>query len=326
MVLVLQIISGILLTFYFIPSSEGAFLSSDFLTREVWGGYILRTVHLNGASIFFFLLYSHMARGIFYGGFFQKKTWFSGSLIYLLSIGIAFLGYVLPWGQISFWGASVITNLVATIPFVGIRIVLWIWGGFNVNRSTLSLFFSFHYLLPIILIVFIFFHIFFLHESGRTSPQKMHSIRGKISFREYFLVKDSLRLPFLLFIYSICFFSPWSLGDVENWIPANPIKSPVHIQPEWYFLFAYAILRRVPNKLGGVICLLVRVCILFLLPLGGSWEQKNSFLNKRTLSFFLIIFFSLTWLGGCGVEDPFIIVGQFYSLNYFLWFSLFYIL
>lgn len=240
-----------------------------------------------------------------------------------MSIGIAFLGYVLPWGQISFWGASVITNLVATIPVIGPSLVLWVWGGFNVNNATLSLFFSLHYLLPLVLMVIILAHIFFLHEQGRLTPQKIHNRLGKISFGEYFVTKDLLNIPLLLIFYALTFLSPWALGDPENWIPADPIKSPVHIQPEWYFLFAYAILRSVPNKLGGVICLLLRVCILFVLPLQGTLEQRNSRIQLVVLGFFGVTFLSLTWLGGCGVEAPFIIIGQFYRLFYFFILGLF---
>lgn len=322
-ILIVQIFSGFLLTFFYIPSAEAAFQRSDFLSREIFGGFLLRIIHLNGASFFFFCIYFHISRGIFYICFVQTKTWFSGVLIYLMSIGIAFLGYVLPWGQISFWGASVITNLIATAPVIGTKIVLWVWGGYNVNSATLTIFFTIHYLLPFVLIILIFFHLFFLHEAGRITPLKRHSRAGKISFCEYFFIKDSINIPVILLIYSLCFFSPWSLGDPENWIPADPIKSPVHIQPEWYFLFAYAILRRVPNKLGGVICLLLRVLIFFLLVGYKKWEQKNSVVMKFFLIFFFITFLSLTWLGGCGVEAPFILFSQVYSFFYFFTFLCF---
>ena len=322
-ILVVQIITGILLTFYYTPSSNEAFRRSDFVGREVFGGYLLRILHLNGASVYFFCLYLHISRGVFYSRFSQSKTWSSGVIIYLISMGIAFLGYVLPWGQISFWGASVITNLVATIPILGPTLVLWVWGGFNVNNATLSMFFSLHYILPLFISVIILIHIFFLHEYGRTTPQKTHREVAKISFGEYFLTKDMLNIPPLVFFYSLTFFGPWVLGDPENWIPADPIKRPVHIQPEWYFLFAYAILRSVPNKLGGVICLLLRVLVLFLLPAQGDWEPKKGRIHTIVLRFLLVVFISLTWLGGCGVEDPFILVGQIYSIIYFLVFGLF---
>lgn len=318
-----QILTGFLLTFYFVPHATESFFRSDFIGRELDGGYTLRILHLNGASLFFFFIYCHIARGLFYNRPGQTKTWFSGTIIYFISIGIAFLGYVLPWGQISFWGASVITNLVATIPIVGTKIVLWIWGGFNVNKATLSLFFTLHYLLPLILVVFILLHIFFLHENGRISPQKIHLREGKISFGEYFIIKDILNIPVILIFFSFCFLSPWRLGDPENWIPANPIKSPVHIQPEWYFLFAYGILRSVPNKLGGVICLVLRVLVLIILPIKKKIEQGNNMIQKITLSILGRIFFSLTWLGGCRVEAPFILAGQIYRVLYFLFFFLF---
>jgi ubiquinol-cytochrome c reductase cytochrome b subunit len=309
--------TGFILTFYYVPHSTEAFFSSDFLRRELDGGYTLRILHLNGASLFFFFIYCHIARGILYNRTNQRKTWFSGVIIYLMAIGIAFLGYVLPWGQISFWGASVITNLVATVPVVGTKLVLWIWGGFNVNKATLSLFFTLHYLIPLILIIFVFVHILFLHEYGRTRPQKIHLREGKVSFGEYFLIKDILNTPIILTFFSLSFLSPWILGDPENWIPANPIKRPVHIQPEWYFLFAYGILRRVPNKLGGVVCLLLRVLILVILPIKKKIEQRNRLIHKYVLGILGRIFMSLTWLGGCRVEAPFILAGQVYRILYF---------
>ncbi len=211
---------------------------------------------------------------------------------------------------------------MATIPIIGPKLVLWVWGGYNVNKRTLSIFFSLHFFLPFLIFILIFLHIFFLHTTGRITPQKIHDSGRKVSFYEYFLIKDCINIPIIFFFYSIFFFYPWSLGDTENWIPANPIKRPVHIQPEWYFLFAYAILRRIPNKLGGVIFLLLRVLILFFLPLFNNWEQKNSIIIKFLLRFFFSIFFLLTWLGGCRVEAPFFLWSQIFNFFYFLIFFL----
>lgn len=313
------------LIFFYIPRGEGSFLRIDFITRENLSGFIFRRFHLNSASLIFVILYIHVARGIFFFRFRLFTTWQAGVTILLLSIISAFLGYVLPFGQISFWGATVITNLVRVVPFVGETLVLWLWGGFCINKITISFFFLLHFLTPLLIMGLVMFHLISLHSSRRTSPIFIHENLRKIKFFPYFVKKDFINFFFLIVFLRIILFSPWVLGDPENWIKANPMMSPVHIQPEWYFLFAYAILRCIPRKIGGVIALVLRVTILYFLAFNFSFFPKRLKISYIFIFFFRHVFFILTWLGGCPVEAPYIALRQIYRRLYFILFFIFYV-
>ena len=311
-----------MLILFYIPREFLSFLSVDFITRENLRGIVFRTIHLNGASFIFVFLYIHIIRGLFFFSFRLIHAWTLGTTIFLLSILSAFLGYVLPFGQISFWGATVITNLVRTIPYFGENLVIWIWAGFRINKSRLRIFFLLHFITPFFILFLILLHLLFLHSTRSSSPIIIHERFSKIKFYPYFVKKDLINFFFLIFFLGFSFFNPWLLGDPENWIKANPIISPVHIQPEWYFLFAYAILRCIPRKIGGVIALVLRVIILYLLPLNFSYKSKN---KKFSFFFYIFLFYSffiLTWLGGCPVEEPYILIRQIFRGFYFFSFLL----
>jgi ubiquinol-cytochrome c reductase cytochrome b subunit len=248
----------------------------------------------------------------------MANPWARGVTILLILIITAFLGYVLPWGQISFWGATVITNFVTTIPIFGPKIVIWIWGGFNVNNATLGFFFTLHFLLPFSLAIIVLFHLIFLHETRSSRNIIIHESFSKIKFCPYYFSKDALNIIIVLFFIFFSLIFPWNLGDPENWIKANPIISPVHIQPEWYFLFAYAILRAIPNKLGGVIALAFRVIFLYFLPIFFSYKSPRKLILLIALILLSISFLILTWLGACVVEEPYIFIGQVFTLIYFV--------
>lgn len=293
-------------------------------------GWVLRAVHRNGARIFFLCIYLHMARGIYYGSYNLKHVWIIGCTILLLTIATAFLGYVLPWGQMRFWGATVITNLFSAIPYIGNRIVFWIWGGFAVDNAALTRFFALHFILPFIILAFSVIHLFFLHVTGSSNPLGIRADRDKIKFDPYFSWKDILgAVRFFSLLMYLSFFNPWLLGDPENFIPANPLVTPLHIQPEWYFLFAYAILRRIPNKLGGVLALFASVLIFYFIPLLVRKKYKRLIfrpLNKNLFWVMINILIILTWIGARPVENPYILVGQVLSVLYFLWFFINYLI
>ncbi len=316
-ILVIQLVSGFLLSINYTRDSSLAFESVIYIIRDSFFGYRIRWVHLNIGSIFFFLLFVHIFRGIFFCSFRIRLPWFTGTTILLLLIGTAFLGYVLPWGQISLWGATVITNLVSTIPIIGNLAVIWVWGGFRVNRATLRTFYSLHFLLPFILVVLVLFHIIYLHETGSSSTLCLHSHERKLKFHSSFTIKDILnfRAIFIFFIFIIKI--PFVLGDPENFTLANPLISPLHIQPEWYFLFAYAILRSIPNKLGGVIGLAISVLLFYVFPYIA--KTKKTILNYHKFNIFMFLIFSLilTWIGRKSVEPPFIFIGQIFTFLYF---------
>lgn len=297
--------------------------------RDVNYGWLLRIIHANGASIFFILMYIHIGRGLYYKSFFYKKTWMRGVSILLLSMAAAFLGYVLPWGQISFWAATVITNLLSAIPYIGRMMVEWIWGGFAVGNPTLIRFFSFHFVLPFIILFIVVIHLFFLHETGSGNPMGLFRGCDRVIFHPYFSVKDFFGFSFFfLFYLLICILYPYIFMDVENFISSDPIVTPVHIQPEWYFLFAYAILRSVPRKIGGVVALVLSVFILYFIPLFFVSRFRSSFLYgiiKFIFWVFVINWILLTWIGACVVEMPYIMLGKYLSVMYFviffiLWF------
>ena len=324
--LIIQIVTGLFLAINYSCDVRVAFYSVNHLIRDNIFGWFCRVAHSNGASFFFMCLYLHIGRGLYYGSYNYSHVWLIGCRIFLLTIGTAFLGYVLPWGQIRFWGATVITNLVRAIPYVGNRVVIWVWGGFAVDNAALTRFYGLHFLLPFIISALRAVHLFFLHITGSRNPLGLNSNVDKVSFNPYFSWKDLVGgLFFLICLGYVSIFTPWLLGDPENWIPANPLVTPLHIQPEWYFLFAYAILRRIPNKLGGVLALVFSVIIYYIMPaLKVRSIKRNCFIPFNKVLFWWLIsnVVLLTWIGARPVERPYIVLGQVLSVTYFMWFGL----
>nr|APX39964.1 cytochrome b [Chilotomina oberthuri] len=324
MCLIIQIVTGIFLAMHYCPNIELAFNSISHICRDVNNGWLIRTLHANGASLFFICLYIHIGRGIYYSSYNLMETWMSGVTIFFLVMATAFLGYVLPWGQMSFWGATVITNLVSAIPYLGTTIVQWIWGGFAVDNATLTRFFAFHFLLPFIVAALVMIHLLFLHQTGSSNPLGTTLNIDKIPFHPYFSFKDILGIMITITgLVILNLSSPYMLGDPDNFTPANPLVTPVHIQPEWYFLFAYAILRSIPNKLGGVIALVMSIAILYILPFSNKKLFKsNQFypINKILFWSLFAIVLLLTWIGARPVEDPYILIGQILTVIYFLYY------
>nr|WNN67227.1 cytochrome b [Ariosoma fasciatum] len=325
--LITQILTGLFLAMHYTSDITTAFSSVAHICRDVNYGWLIRNMHANGASFFFICLYMHIARGLYYGSYLYKETWNIGVILFLLVMMTAFVGYVLPWGQMSFWGATVITNLLSAVPYVGDSLVQWIWGGFSVDNATLTRFFAFHFLFPFVVAGASLLHILFLHETGSNNPMGLNSDADKIPFHPYFTYKDLLGFIILVMVLTmLALFNPNLLGDPDNFIPANPMVTPPHIKPEWYFLFAYAILRSIPNKLGGVLALLASILVLMLVPIMHTSKHRG--LTFRPLSqvlFWMLVadMLVLTWIGGMPVEAPFVIIGQAASVLYF---SLFLIL
>nr|ADB19584.1 cytochrome b [Scincella lateralis] len=322
MCLIIQVLTGLFLAMHYTADISSAFSSVAHICRDVQYGWLIRNMHANGASAFFICIYLHIGRGLYYGSYMYKETWNIGVVLLLLVMATAFVGYVLPWGQMSFWGATVITNLLSAIPCIGTSLVEWIWGGFSVDNATLTRFFMFHFLLPFIIMGASMLHLLFLHETGSNNPTGLSSNTDKIPFHPYFSYKDLLGASLLtLFLLSLALLFPYLLGDPENFTPANPLVTPPHIQPEWYFLFAYAILRSIPNKLGGVLALLFSILILMLIPLLHTSKQRGSAFRPPSQALFWALIsniFILTWIGGQPVEHPFIIIGQIASITYFI--------
>nr|AAV85653.1 cytochrome b [Graydidascalus brachyurus] len=316
-----QILTGLLLAAHYTADTSLAFSSVTNMCRNVQYGWLIRNLHANGASLFFICIYLHIARGFYYGSYLYKETWNTGIILLLTLMATAFVGYVLPWGQMSFWGATVITNLFSAIPYIGQTLVEWAWGGFSVDNPTLTRFFALHFLLPFMIAGLVFIHLTFLHESGSNNPLGIPSNCDKIPFHPYFSLKDLLGfLTMFLLLSTLALFSPNLLGDPENFTPANPLVTPPHIKPEWYFLFAYAILRSIPNKLGGVLALAASVLILFLSPLLHTSKQRTMAFRPASQFLFWSLaanLFILTWVGSQPVEYPFITIGQLASLTYF---------
>nr|ABB54856.1 cytochrome b [Solea solea] len=319
-----QIITGLLLAMHYTADASTAFSSVVHICQDVNYGWFIRNIHANGASFFFICLYLHIGRGLYYGSYMNKETWNIGVILLILVMATAFVGYVLPWGQMSFWGATVITNLLSAVPYVGNTLVQWIWGGFSVDNATLTRFFAFHFLLPFVIVAVSILHLLFLHESGSSNPTGLNSAGDKIPFHPYFTYKDLVGFAVLLtLLISLAMFFPNLLGDPDNFTPANPLVTPPHIKPEWYFLFAYAILRSIPNKLGGVLALLAAILVLFIVPMLHASKQQGLMFRPITQFLFWTLVADvaiLTWIGGMPVESPFVIIGQVASVLYFLLF------
>nr|YP_010692559.1 cytochrome b [Argopistes sexvittatus]WBV77041.1 cytochrome b [Argopistes sexvittatus]WBV77054.1 cytochrome b [Argopistes sexvittatus] len=322
--LMIQILTGLFLAMHYCPNVDLAFNSVIHICRDVNNGWLLRTLHANGASFFFICLYIHIGRGIYYSSYTMIETWMIGVTIFFITMATAFLGYVLPWGQMSFWGATVITNLMSAIPYIGNMLVQWIWGGFAVDNATLNRFFTFHFILPFIILALMIIHLMFLHQTGSSNPIGVKKDIDKIPFHPYFMYKDLLGMFMLIFMLIFLTLSnPYLLGDPDNFIPANPLVTPIHIQPEWYFLFAYAILRSIPNKLGGVIALVLSIAILYILPFSNKKKYLSTQfypLNKSMFWMLFSIIILLTWIGARPVEDPYILTGQLLTIMYFMYY------
>nr|YP_010568107.1 cytochrome b [Limnonectes blythii]UZC57501.1 cytochrome b [Limnonectes blythii] len=320
--LIIQIATGLFLAMHYTADTSMAFSSVAHIMRDVNYGWLLRNLHANGASFFFICIYLHIGRGLYYGSYLYKETWNIGIILLFLVMATAFMGYVLPWGQMSFWGATVITNLLSAAPYIGTELVQWIWGGFSVDNATLTRFFSFHFVLPFIIAGLSMIHLLFLHQTGSSNPTGLNQNLDKIPFHSYFSYKDLLGFSILIGMLTLLStFAPNLLGDPDNFTPANPLVTPPHIKPEWYFLFAYAILRSIPNKLGGVLALLFSILILFSSPFLHTSKQRSSMfrpLTKLLFWTFIANTLILTWIGGQPVEDPYITIGQLASTFYFL--------
>nr|AAF15171.1 cytochrome b [Eliurus majori] len=319
--LVLQIATGLFLAMHYTSDTTTAFSSVTHICRDVNYGWLIRYLHANGASMFFICLFIHVGRGMYYGSYMSIETWNMGIILLFAVMATAFMGYVLPWGQMSFWGATVITNLLSAIPYIGTTLVEWIWGGFSVDKATLTRFFAFHFILPFIIVALVMVHLLFLHETGSNNPSGLNSDADKIPFHPYYTIKDILGVLLLfLFLMSLVLFAPDLLGDPDNYTPANPLNTPPHIKPEWYFLFAYAILRSIPNKLGGVLALILSILVLALIPHLHTSKLQSLMFRPLTQALYWVLvadLLTLTWIGGQPVEYPFIAIGQLASILYF---------
>nr|WKT11534.1 cytochrome b [Ptychadena doro] len=319
--LVTQIVTGLFLAMHYTADTSLAFSSVAHICRDVNNGWLLRNLHANGASFFFICIYLHIGRGLYYGSYLFKETWNIGVILLFLVMATAFVGYVLPWGQMSFWGATVITNLLSAAPYIGTELVQWIWGGFSVDNATLTRFFTFHFILPFAIAGVTIIHLLFLHQTGSSNPTGLNSDSDKVPFHAYYTYKDLFGFAVLLgTLATLSTFAPNLLGDPDNFIPANPLVTPPHIKPEWYFLFAYAILRSIPNKLGGVLALLFAILVLLIMPITHTSKQRSLMFRPLTKVFFWSLISTaliLTWIGGQPVEDPFVMIGQVASVVYF---------
>jgi len=326
LMLVVQILTGVFLAMHYTPHVDLAFASVEHIMRDVNNGWLIRYAHANGGSFFFLVVYIHIGRGLYYGSYMSPREhlWASGVLLFVLMMATAFIGYVLPWGQMSFWGATVITNLFSAIPVVGESIVQWLWGGFSVDNATLNRFFSLHYLLPFAIAGLALVHLILLHQNGSTNPLGIESNVDKISFYPYFYVKDLLGFVVLMAIFTFfVYFQPNTLGHPDNYIPANPMVTPAHIVPEWYFLPFYAVLRSIPDKLGGVAAMGGAIVMLLIMPWLNTAEVRSSAFRpiyRKLFWFVLADFLILGWIGQNEVETPYVEVGQLATVIYFAFF------
>ena len=324
--LVIQILSGIFLAMHYTPHIDLAFSSVEHIMRDVKNGWFIRYVHANGASMFFIVVYCHIFRGLYYGSYMHPRQllWCSGVIIFILMMATAFMGYVLPWGQMSFWGATVITSLITAVPLVGKAIVEWLWGGFTVSNATLNRFYSLHFLLPFIIAGLSLVHLALLHKDGSNNPLGIDSAVDKVPFYPYFVLKDlfALSLYFLMF-GTLVYFYPNLLGHPDNYIPADPLHTPAHIVPEWYFLPFYAILRSIPNKLGGVLAMFGSLLILLLIPFINTSEIRSTTFRPLFKIFYWLLvadFLILGWVGQKPVNDQYVFTGQVATVFYFAFF------
>lgn len=321
--LVIQILTGIFLAMHYTPHIDYAFDSVEHIMRDVNNGWLIRYTHANGASMFFIVVYCHIFRGLYYGSYMKPRgaLWASGVVIFLLMMATAFMGYVLPWGQMSFWGATVITNLFSAIPFVGDSIVAWLWGGFSVGNATLNRFFSLHYLMPFVIVGAVIVHLSLLHKDGSNNPLGINNTVDTVPFYPYFYVKDLFSFFVFAFVFAIfVFFYPNVLGHPDNYIPANPMSTPAHIVPEWYFLPFYAILRSIPDKLGGVVAMISAILVLLLLPITNTSNiRSGKFRPLFAFSYWFLVsdFIILGWIGQKPVESPYIEIGMGATIFYF---------
>nr|AVJ52607.1 cytochrome b [Brachyplatys subaeneus] len=324
MCLMIQMISGLFLAMHYTANIEMAFNSVIHICRDVNNGWIIRYTHANGASMFFMCLYMHVGRGLYYGSFKMKMTWTAGMILMFMTMGTAFLGYVLPWGQMSLWGATVITNLLSAVPYLGDMMVKWLWGGFSVENATLTRFFALHFMMPFIMMGMVIIHLLFLHQTGSSNPLGLNSNYDKSPFHPFFSISDMMGMMVMMMMLTmLILMEPRMFSDPENFIPANPLITPVHIQPEWYFLFAYAILRSIPNKLGGVIAMISSIMVIAMpMIINKSKFQGNKFypINKMMFWNFVVILMLLTWIGARPAEEPYITMGQMMTAIYFLHF------
>lgn len=317
--IVFQVLTGVFLRIHYIARVDLAFDSVVRILHDVNIGWLFRSFHATGASFLFIFVYLHVVRGIYYQSFrFTPKTWTSGIIILLLLILTAFLGYVLPWGQIRFWAATVITNIISAVPIFGTMIVQWIWGGFAVREATLTRFYSFHFVFPFIVLALIFFHLLILHQTGSNNPLNISASKNKIPFSHYFIYKDLFRFLVIVFSFSlVVLFYPILFNEPENFIAANPLSTPAHIKPEWYFLWAYAILRAIPRKLGGVIAILMAILVFVVFPI--KIKSNNLPLFNKVFYLWIASLLILSWIGGCPVEWPYdllrkVACGTYFSL------------
>ena len=326
--LLVQIITGIILSMHYTAHVDHAFDSIEHIMRNVNHGWLIRYIHMNGASFFFIVVYIHIFRGLYYGSYKAPREllWWLGIIILLLMMATAFMGYVLPWGQMSFWGATVITNLFSAIPLIGDNITQWLWGGYSVDNPTLSRFYTLHFLLPFLIVGVVVLHIVALHTHGSNNPLGIDrkGPQDSIPFHPFYTIKDLFGLSFALTIFfAVVFFAPDFLGHPDNYIPADPLKTPAHIVPEWYFLPFYAILRAIPDKLGGVIAMFSAIFVLFLLPwLDTSKVRSATFrpIYKILFWIFLIDAIVLGWVGSKPAEGVYIIISRIATFYYFLHF------
>nr|WMY24285.1 cytochrome b [Prorhinotermes molinoi] len=321
--LIAQILTGLFLAMHYCPNIDLAFSSVSHICRDVNNGWLLRSIHANGASLFFICIYLHIGRNMYYGSYKLVHTWSVGVVILFLTMATAFLGYVLPWGQMSFWGATVITNLLSAIPYMGKDVVQWVWGGFAVDNATLTRFFALHFLMPFTIAAMTMVHLLFLHQTGSNNPLGLNKNTDKIPFHPYFTTKDILGFAFTIAaLTALTLKEPYLLSDPDNFTPANPLVTPVHIQPEWYFLFAYAILRSIPNKLGGVIALVMSIAILFIMPTIKSKFRGTQFYPSNQVLFWTMTntVVLLTWVGARPVEEPYVLTGQALTILYFTYY------